>query len=182
MRSVWKELCRRRRDGTLLYPARDAWWERRRFSRLPVGSAPLQADAKGRQDEAVVELFDTVLACKLLHLATTTRRQVEQQYDHYLEKADELERDTLTMVGNPEYSTAKRDECWRRLREAAETYRDYAHETHTAAARTALRRKHDGRTRWVALAIANKLHELFGLPMYGTTATITSVMLGRTVT
>ena len=86
------------------------------------------------------------------------------------------------MVANPEYSTAKRDECWRRLREAAETYRDYAHETHTAAARTALRRKHDGRTRWVALAIANKLHELFGLPMYGTTATITSVMLGRTVT
>jgi hypothetical protein len=189
MRSVWKELSRRRRDGTFLYPARDAWWERRMFFLLPVGGAPSAADARERQDKAVVELFDTVLACKLLHLATTTRREAEQQRDHYLAKAQELERDALTMVSNPETMVSnpecfayKRDERSRRLREAAKTYKDYAHETYTAAIRMALDRNHDGRARWVALTIANKLHELFGLPMYGLTATITSVALGRTVT
>jgi hypothetical protein len=183
MRGVWKELSRRRRDGTFLYPARDAWWERRMFFLLPVGGAPSAADARERQDKAVVELFDTVLACRLLHLATTTRRQAEQQRDHYLAKAHELERDALTMVA-PSLVTGfvdKRDERWRRLREAAKTYKDYAHETYTAAIRVSLERNHDGRARWVALTIVNKFHELFGLLMYGLTATITSVVLGRNV-
>jgi hypothetical protein len=181
MRGVWQQLYQRRGDGTFLYPASDAWWERRRFFLLPVGAAPLAADARGRQDEAVVELFDTALACQLLHLATMTRRRAEQQRDHYLAKARELERDALTMVANPEYFVAKHGECWRRLREAAKTYTDYAHETYTAAIRTALERNHDGRARWVALTMANKFHELFGAAMYGRTATITSVVLGRTV-
>ena len=45
----------------------------------------------------------------------------------------------------------------------------------------ALERKHDGRARWVALTIGNKLHALFGLSMYGLTTTITSVVLGREI-
>jgi len=182
MRSIWRELYLQHRDGTFLYPARSAWWERRRFFLLPVGSAPLQADAKGRQDEAVVELFDTVLACKLLPLATTTRREAEQQREHYLTMAHELELAAKTMWENPDCSIDKRYERERRLQEAAKICRDYAHETHAVAMRMApLERSHDGRARWVGLAMANKFHELFGFPMYGLTATITSVVLGRNV-
>ena len=45
----------------------------------------------------------------------------------------------------------------------------------------ALERKHDGRARWVALTIGNTFRTLFGKPMYGLTATITSVVLGREI-
>ena len=165
MRGVWQELYRQHRNGTFLHPARDAWWERRMLFLQPAGD---------RQDEAAVELFDTAaLACQQLHGATTTPREAEQQRDRYLAKAHELEHDALTMVANPE---------WRRLWEAAKTYRDYARETYKTAIRMAADRNQDGRTRWVALTMANKFHELFGSPMYRLTATITSVVLGRTVT
>ena len=53
MRRVWGELCRQHRDGTFLYPARGAWWERRMPFLLPTG-APSAADASKRQDEAMV--------------------------------------------------------------------------------------------------------------------------------
>jgi len=173
MRSIWRELYRPRRNGTFLHPARDAWWERRMLFLQPAGG-PSAADARDRQDEAAIELFDAAaLACQQLLGATTTRREAEQQRDRYLAKARELERDALTMVANPE---------WRRLWEAAKTYRDYARETCEPAIRMAAGRNHDGRARWVALTIANKFHELFRSPMYRLTATITSVVLGRTVT
>jgi hypothetical protein len=178
MRGVWEELTRQRRDGSFVYPARSTWWQQLLH---PIGASSAEI-ARERQGEAMLELFDEALACQLHHLATTTRRQAEQQRDHYLEKAHELKRDALTMVANPECDAAKRDERWRRLQEAAETYTDYAHEISTAAMRTALDRKHDGRARWVALSIANKSHELFGRGMYGLTAIIVSVVLGRTVT
>ena len=35
--------------------------------------------------------------------------------------------------------------------------------------------------RWVALTIGNTFRTLFGSPMYGLTATITSVVLGREI-
>jgi hypothetical protein len=183
MCGVWQELYRRRADGTtFLYPARDAWWERRRYmgGLLPAG-ALAAADASERQDEALLELLDTMLACKLLPLTTTTRRAAEQERERYLAMADELELAAITMRENPDCSVDQRHERWRRLKEAAKICTDYAHETHVAAIRTALDHKHDGRVRWVALSIANKLHELFGSPMYSLTATITSVVLGRTV-
>jgi hypothetical protein len=181
MRGVWQELRRRRADGkNFLYPARDAWWERRRFFALPVGGAP--RDASERQGEALLELFDTMLACRLLPLATTTRREAEQQKGRYLTMAHELKQlAAITKRENTNYSADQCHECWRRLQEAAGICTDYAHETYATAARTALDHKHDGRLRWVALSIANKLHELFGSPMYSLTATITSVVLGRTV-
>jgi hypothetical protein len=179
MRGVWKALTRRRRDGNFVYPARSAWWQQ---FQTPVGAPPAEV-ARAWQGEAMLQLFDTVLSCQLLHLATMTRRQAEQDQDRYLAKARELELDAKTMVANPECFADKRDERYRRLREAAKTYTDYAHEIYAAAMRMApLERKHDGRARWIALSIANKFHELFGRPMYGLTSMITSVVLGREVT
>src|SRR5262249_32260780 len=52
MRGVWKQLYRPRSDGTFLYPASDAWWERRIRSLQPAG-VPSAADASERQDEAM---------------------------------------------------------------------------------------------------------------------------------
>jgi hypothetical protein len=178
MCSVWRELDRQRADGTFVYPARDAWWEQRRYSGFSVGAA----NASERQAEALLEVLDTMVACKLLPIATTTWREVEQEQAHYQTLAHELKLAAKTIRENPNCPVDKRYEHERRLKEAAKICADYAHETYAAAARTALAYRHDGRTRWVALAIANKLHELFGLPMFGTTATITSVVLGRTVT
>jgi hypothetical protein len=115
IRGVWKKLYRQRADGTFLYPTRDAWWERPMFFR-PAGG-PSAADARERQVEAMVELLDTALVCQLTPLATTTRREAEQQRDRYLDKARELERDALTMVANSACFAHKRDEHWRRLRD-----------------------------------------------------------------
>src|SRR5262249_15979493 len=44
-----------------------------------------------------------------------------------------------------------------------------------------LEREHDGTARQLALTISDKFRELFGKPMYGLTATITSVVLGREI-
>ena len=183
IRGVWQELYRQRADGTFVYPVRDAWWEQRRYmgGLLPAG-ALAAADADERQNEALLELFDTMLACKLLPIATTTRREAEQQRNRYLTMAHELELAAKAMRENPDSPIDKRHERWRRLKEAAKICTDYAHEIHAVAMWMApLDRKHDGRARGVALTIANKLHELFGKAMYGLTATITSVVLGRTV-
>jgi hypothetical protein len=46
---------------------------------------------------------------------------------------------------------------------------------------TALERNHDGRGRWVAITISSKFCEIFDSPMYGLTATITTVVLGRKI-
>ena len=177
MRRVWGELCRQHRDGTFLYPARGAWWERRMPFLLPTG-APSAADASKRQDEAMVELFDAARACQQRHRVTMTRREAEQERDYYLTEAQGLRLKATTMLTDPASQRHKRH---RRLLEAAQTCEDYAHETYRTAVAMSLDRKHDGRARWVALIIANKFRELFGSPMYTLTATITSVVLGRNV-
>ena len=50
------------------------------------------------QDAAMLELFNTALACRKAWTATTTRREIEQQRDRYLAKADELEDDAWMML------------------------------------------------------------------------------------
>src|SRR5262249_1241614 len=122
MRGVWKVLTRRRRDGGFVYPARSAWWQR---YQTPAGAPPAEA-ARVWQGEAMLQLFDTALSCQLLPLVTMTRRQAEQQRDHYLAKAHQLEFDAKTMMANPECFPHKRDEYRDRLREAAKAYTDYA--------------------------------------------------------
>jgi hypothetical protein len=170
MRGVWRELSRQH-QGAFLHPA----------------CPPLGANAKERQEAAMVELFDTALACQELRGTTTTRGKADRQRGHYLAKAEELERDALTMSQQPLLFFGKniltdrrRDELRRRLDDAADAYKEYARALHTAQF-CMPEREHDGRARQVALTIGDKFRALFGSPMYGLTATITSVVLGRKV-
>jgi hypothetical protein len=171
MRGVWRELSRQR-NGAFLHPAHTL-------------SA---ANAKERQEMALVELFETALACQQTrHGATMTARQVEEQRRRYLAKARELQSDAVTMIAAPRRflggggGTRKQDERYRRLLDAADVYKEYAAERYWADSLMSLERRHDGRARWVALTIGEKFRALFGSPMYGLTATITSVVLGRKV-
>ena len=161
MESVWRELSRQRSSGTFLHPAR--------------GSCA--ANAKERQDAAMLELFNTAFACRKGWGATTTRREIEQQRDRFLAKADELRTDAWMMLVQPSYSKDR----FQKLADAARVYEDHARELYATSSATALERKHDGRARWVALTIGNKFRVLFGSPMYGLTATIASVVLGREI-
>src|SRR5262249_47656049 len=73
---------------------------------------------------------------------------------------------------------SKSQEYCEKLAAAAGVYEAHAREISFA---DALERKHDGRGRWVALTISGKFRELFDSPMYGLTATVTSVVLGREI-
>jgi hypothetical protein len=161
MESVWWELSRQRPSGAFLYPA-------------CVSSG---ANGQERQDAAMLELFNVAFACRKRREATTTRREIEQQRDYYMVKADELRTDAWILLGQPSYN---KERC-EKLYAAAQVYEDYARELYATSSGTALERKHDGRARWVALTISDKFRELFNSPMYGLTATITSVVLDRRV-
>lgn len=160
MERVWRELRRRRRSsGAFLRPA--------------YGSSA--ADAQERQDDAMLELFITAFACRQRPRATTTRREIEQQRNHYLAKANELRADARIM---PDFDMNRP----LALETAAQAYEDYAREVCAANfEEMALERQHDGKARWVALTIGNKFRTLFGSPMYGLTAAIASVVLGREI-
>jgi hypothetical protein len=176
MRNVWRELSRQR-NGTFLHPAR----------------APSSvANMEERQQAAMLELFNAALRCQhyLCWATPTTRGKAEQQRGGYLARANELERDAGTMLTQhlsaersllgSELTDKKRCELWQRLKDAAEAYKEYA-----SAIRWAQffmpEREHDGRARLVTLTIGDKFCALFGSPMYGLTATITSVVLGRRI-
>jgi hypothetical protein len=175
MKGVWRQLSRPARNGAFLYPARPS-------------SAPT---AKDRQDAAMLQLFNVAYRCRELDGETTmTRGQAEQQRNRFLAKAEELKTDALMMRMQPRLSDeladeaaahagyASNEERYQKLHAAAQAYEDYASEISFAGA---LARAHDGRARWVALTIADAFRELFGQPMYGLTATITSVILGREI-
>jgi hypothetical protein len=175
MESVWRQLSRPARNGAFLYPARPS-------------SAPT---ARGRQDAAMLQLFSVACRCQELHGETTmTRGQAEQQRNCFLAKAEELKTDALMMRMQPRLldeladeaaahaGYASNEERYQKLLAAAQAYEDYAGELNFAGA---LEREHDGRARWVALTIADAFRTLFGKPMYGLTATIASVILGREI-
>jgi hypothetical protein len=176
IRNVWRELSRQH-NGTFLH-----------LARAPSSVANMEA----RQRAAMLELFKTVLECRdyLCRATTTTRGKAEQQRRRYLARANELERDARTMLTQrlsakrslpgSELADEKRRELWQRLEDASEAYKEYA-----GAIRRAQffmpEREHDGRARWIALTIGDKFRALFGSPMYGLTATLTSVVLGRRI-
>jgi hypothetical protein len=175
MKGVWRQLSRPARNGAFLYPARPL-------------SAPT---AKDQQDAAMLQLFNVAYRCWELDGETTmTRGQAEQQRNCFLAKAEELRTDALTMRMQPRLSDeladeaaahagyASNEERYQKLLAAARAYEDYAREISFAGA---LEREHDGRARWVALTIADAFRTLFGKPMYGLTATIASVILGREI-
>jgi hypothetical protein len=163
MEGVWRELSRQR-NGAFLHPARTL-------------SA---ANTKERQEMALVELFETALLCQETRRGVTmTARQVEEQRGRYLAKAQELESDAIAIMAAP--GARKQTERYLRLQDAADVYKEYAAERYWANSLMSLERRHDGRARWVVLTISQKFRALFGSPMYGLTATITSVVLGRKV-
>jgi hypothetical protein len=125
----------------------------------------------GDQDAALIELINTALMCRIRREATTTRSEIEQERDRFLARADQLLADILTLEGK---HVGK-------LFAAAQAYRDHANEIYASNSTTALERRHDGGGRWVALTISDKFRELFDQPMYGLTATITSVILDRDI-
>jgi hypothetical protein len=171
MRGVWRELSRQR-NGAFLHPAR----------------APSMANAKERQEAAMVEVFNTALACQEeSDAATTTRGKAEQQRRCYLARAKELQCDALTMVsqsllfcGKDILSDNQRHKLWLKLNAASDAYQEYARAINVARL-SMPEREHDGRAHWVALTIGDKFRALFRSPMYGLTATITSVVLGRQI-
>jgi len=175
MKGVWRQLSRRARNGAFLYPARSS-------------SA---STAEDRQNAAMLKLFSVACGCQELHGETTmTRGQAEQKRNRFLAQAEELKTDALMMRGQPRLSDELVDEAaayagyasnearYQTLLAAAQAYEDYASEISLA---TALERRHDGRACWVALTIADTFRTLFGKPMWGLTATITSVILGREI-
>jgi hypothetical protein len=128
------------------------------------------------QDAALIELFKTTLACQHERGATMTRDAIEQERDRSLAKAEELRNDAFTMLGGSDGM-----ERFRALRAAAQALEDSARESYANSVATSLERKHDGPARWVALTISDKLRELFDSSMYGVTAIIASVILGRKI-
>jgi hypothetical protein len=111
MANVWRELTRQR-NGIFLHPARS-----------------------GDQDVALVELFVTAVRCRSWRdKATSTRKQAEQERDRWLAKADELDRDAVTMGFFIDSLV---------LVKAAQTYRDHADRIYAAGIAMALEQ-----TRW----------------------------------
>jgi hypothetical protein len=152
MKQVWRELSRQS-NGAFLNPARVA-----------------------SQDAAMLEVFKVALACQQERGSTMTRGELEQRRDRYLAKAAELRDDAFTMLGGNDGMKRLLKLC-----DVARVYEDRANEINAASIKTSLKRKHDGQGRWVAVAISDTFCRLFGSPMYGLTATITSVILGRDI-
>jgi hypothetical protein len=173
MKSVWRELSKQRRNGGFLHPAADKDELTTQHGGRRLKTAPSsKVNPKARQDAAMLELFKAALECRSRYSETTTQRQAEQKRNQLLAKADMLKIDAALMWS-----------CGgEKLEAAAQVYRDRASVIYAASLATALKRKHDGRGRWVAITISSKFCELFGSPMHGLTAAITSVILGRKVT
>ena len=155
MEGVWQELSKHGSNGGFLHPA-------------------IGID----QDAALLELFDTALACRKLPGATTTRRQAELGRDRWLAKAGELRDDAASSWRRPARWCLER---YRKLRMQPGPTKTTPARSTRPALEMALERKHDGQARWVALTIGNKFRVLFGKSMYGLTATIISVVLGREI-
>ena len=139
----------------------------------------------------MLRLFNVAYTCQGLHgEMTMTRGQAEQRRNCFLAKAEELKTDALMMRMQLRLSDelvdeaaayagyASNEERYQKLLAAAQAYEDYVSEISFAGA---LERRHDSRGRWVALTIADTFRTLFSKPMYGLTATIASVILGREV-
>jgi hypothetical protein len=122
------------------------------------------------QDAALIEVFDTALACMQEDNTTVTRKQARQGRDWLLDVAVQLEFEV--MPSSP----------WAdRLTAAASICQDYAKERYAADIATATVRQRDGQARWIAMTISNVFQRRYGKSMYTQTARITSVILGREI-
>ena len=183
MQRVWRQLSRRRPTGEFYYPARvssaPTAGERQDQAMLDlfIVAAPT---ARERQDLAMLDLFIVAFRCQQKrHGETTTWSAIEQQRDRYLVKAKELRADGRMMISSDWLSGMKRSLA---LRAAAQALEDHAREVYAANSAMAFDRKRESRARWVALTIGNTFYKLFGEPMCGLTAKVTSVILDRKIT
>ena len=132
------------------------------------------------QDAAMLELFNTALACQETargHDDAAPGRAAARSLSRQGRRTEgRRHRDAGAVPASIECQ-----ERYQKLEDAAQAYEDYASEIYATSLPMALERRHDGRARWVALTIGNKFRTLFGSPMYGLTATITSVVLGREI-
>jgi hypothetical protein len=187
MRGVWYELGRRHRDGTFMHPAA-AWWY-----------FDATTNAEERQGVTLTKLLNAVLRYVAQPGVTSTRRKVEQRRSHNLKMAKQLRIDANALrvdksdarwryVLRPDESGKRR--C--RLIAAAETYEECAKNDEEDLQIEGCyfwhgplildRDRGDPADRWLACAISSTCRTLFSSPMYGITATIMSVALGRTIT
>jgi hypothetical protein len=143
------------------------------------GSAPT---AEERQDLAMLDLFNMAFRCQQKrHGETTTRGAIEQQRDRYLAKAKQLRADGRMMLEHDSGDWTSGMKRSLAVEVAAQALEDYAREAYATSSAMAFDRKRDSRARWVALTIGNTFCKLFGEPMCGLTAKITSVILGREI-
>jgi hypothetical protein len=145
----------------------------------------------------MVKLFKTALECRYVN-APLTRAKAERQHHTYLAKAKDLQHDAIMMM--TQCLSAESDllsqlvtengvlvrkigpqyELSTRLGAAAEACKEYAREIYRALP-SLPKRDRDVRARLVALMISHKSQALFGSPLYGVTAKIASVVLGRQI-
>jgi hypothetical protein len=161
MRHVWHELSRRHRDGTFIHPP----------------GLRSTADANERQ----AHFMRMVLRDAVRPGRTASRRQAERERSRMLDMARQLRSDAM-MVRDPEIV--------RGLTAAAEIYEEFAKNitSHTQSGRSwpipmvLDRARGDPAERWLVCAVASQCQLTFLSPLYGVTAIIVSVILGREIT
>lgn len=164
MHRVWRELQRRRRDGKYLHPALS-------FSPRGPSLDPDTTDAEERQGVAMASLLKTVLTSYATRPAIPlTKAKAERVRNRHLEMARRLRSDA-----------PKSGERRREFMAAAEFYEASAEEAGAAIPLSFERNYGHLIDRWYTFAVAGACKELFGSPLYGITATIASVALGREV-
>jgi hypothetical protein len=139
------------------------------------------ADASERQGKAMAHFMRMVLQDAVRPGRTASRRQAERERSRVLDMARQLRTDAM----------AVRDaETVRRLTAAAETYEEFAENitSHMQSRDSWLipivldRVRGDPTERWLACAIALQCRFTFHSPLYGLSAIVASVALGREVT
>jgi hypothetical protein len=191
MRGVWRELSRRR-NGGFLRPAHAPSTQEAAtvelFERALACGLLHPAHAPSTQEAALIEVFELALACRRERWAATTRGKIERQRRRFLARAEELGDDAISMMaarclpcrGRDFLTLEQRWELGQKLFHAADACKEYAGAL-DATKCFILEREHDSGGRELALTISDKFCELFGQPMYGLTATIASVVLGRQI-
>jgi hypothetical protein len=153
MRRVWRELTKQKKDSATTF----------------VHSAKLTWDfdnAADRQDTAIASLLYLAVNLAISDPTVMTRREVEVQRRRFLDK-------TAAAFVQGDVAAARDHEV-----KAA----DWAA---AAATRTRLvveRDTGDSQARCFAILFADQCRRIFGSPLYGVTATVASVALGRKLT
>ena len=174
MRGVWLELQRRRSGGGFLHPA---------------DRSISAASAEERQAVAMEMLFRAAVKYTIRPGLTMTRQTEEENSLRWIWRAGDLIMDGAMMLtcahythGGGQSAIDQAKERTRPLFEAAAVYRQLAKEAYERSQSGDIHRDRGfAQDRWFVRAMAGKLKQLFGSPMYGITARISSVAIGREI-